>query len=153
MSCMSVCVCVWIGDLDGNIPALCWLLQQAGQLADSRHATVIRVDHGRNKTHQTKSFYLTLDGTYGRVTYRSIQPGQDVLFYPMLFSAEKLQCFVTCLLFLSMTFNNTAIRAKSKYNKGRGRGVDVCCGWAASFLTALVPQYVLDLHCHRVDCW
>lgn len=44
---------VWIEDLDGNIPAPGWLLQQAQQLADSRHATAkLR----QNKTHQTKSF-------------------------------------------------------------------------------------------------
>lgn len=51
---LSLCVLVhgqrvWLGVLDENIPALGWLLEQAQQLADSRHATANSVDYGTTK--------------------------------------------------------------------------------------------------------
>jgi len=62
-SCMSV---ERMEDLHGNIPALCWLLQRARQLADSSHATVIRVDPSH------KAFFSHCTVTY-RTIFNSIQ--------------------------------------------------------------------------------
>lgn len=64
----AVCQWVWIGDLDGNIPALRWLLQQAQQLADSRHTTFMKVDCCKTEHIRQSLFYLTSESTCGRVT-------------------------------------------------------------------------------------